>query len=51
MDPDKYRPGMRIRKYDDVCRFVKNLADGVDPYKEDRKEINALDEEDHTCRM
>lgn len=46
MDPDKYRPGMRIRKYEDVCRFVKNLADGVDPYKEDRKEINALVNED-----
>ena len=37
---------MRIRKYDDVCRFVKNLADDVDLYKEDRKEINALVNED-----
>ena len=26
--------------------FVKNLADDVDPYKEDRKEINALVNED-----
>ena len=46
MDPDKYRPGMRIRKYDDVCKFVKNLAYGVDSYKEERKEINALVNED-----
>lgn len=42
MDPDKYRPGMRIRSYADVCKFVDDLAGKVDTYKETRSIINAL---------
>lgn len=42
MDPEFYRPGMKIRSYQDVCIFAKNLVDGIDDYKERRFQVNAL---------
>lgn len=48
MDPDKYRPGLRIRKYEDICKFVEDLSNDVDPFKEERDAVNSLVNEDMT---
>lgn len=42
MDPEFYRPGMRIRSYQDICVFAKNLVNGIDDYKEKRAQVNTL---------
>ena len=48
MDPDSYRPGMRLRSYDDICLFIKDLVDENDCYKADRDRVNSLVNEDMT---
>ena len=39
-DPEKYKPGMKLKTIDDFYKFVDDLAAGVDDYKEQRKEMN-----------
>ncbi len=39
-DPEKYKPGMKLKTIDDFYKFVNDLAAGVDDYKEQRKEMN-----------
>lgn len=42
VDPEKFRPGMRIRDLDGLYGFLQSVADGQDDYKAARKEINDL---------
>lgn len=46
MDPEFYRPGMRIRSYEDVLKFVKDLVDEKDEYKSIRARVNEVVNED-----
>lgn len=41
-DPDKFRPGFKIRNVEDLKEFLLNISDGQDYFKEDRKEINKI---------
>lgn len=46
MDPELYRPGMKIRSYEDICLFADNLVKGKDEYKERRFYVNSLVNQD-----
>lgn len=46
MDLDEYRPGMRIRNYEDICTFVMDLVNGNDAHVDDRAQVNSLVNED-----
>jgi CDP-glycerol glycerophosphotransferase (TagB/SpsB family) len=39
-NPKEYMPGMEIRKVEDVEKFISDTFNGMDPWKEQRKEIN-----------
>lgn len=41
-DPDKFRPGEKIKNSLDFERFLLDISEGTDIYKEDRKEINNI---------
>lgn len=40
VDPDFFRPGMKINTTDDICTFAKNVAEGHDSYKLEREKVN-----------
>jgi len=40
MNPEKYRPGMRLRNIQDIYSFVDDLASNIDKFKNDRAEVN-----------
>lgn len=42
VDPEKFRPGMRIRTEEDLYEFLISVAEGRDAYRGARKEINDL---------
>lgn len=41
-DPDAFKPGRRIRTKEDLLRFLSDTAEGIDEFKEKRKQINDL---------
>lgn len=41
-DPDAYKPGQRIKEEEDLLAFVRDVANGVDIYKQDRKRVMKL---------
>lgn len=42
VDPDKFRPGQRIRQQADLRLFIENVITGNDAFKPDRKKINLI---------
>ena len=40
-DPDKYMPGEKIYKMEELLNFLKDVSDGRDPYRKERREICA----------
>ncbi|KGE75010.1 CDP-glycerol glycerophosphotransferase family protein [Lactiplantibacillus paraplantarum] len=42
VDPEKFRPGMRIRSEKDLKQFILNIVAGYDEYEEQRQQINNL---------
>jgi len=42
VDPEKFRPGMRIRNKNDMAQFLQSIADGMDEYKGEREGICKL---------
>lgn len=52
VDPDAFRPGMRLRTKADFYQFVQLLAEGKDAFQEARNQINCLSNEyqdGHNC--
>ena len=39
-NPKEYMPGMEIKNINDVEKFISDTFNGVDPYEEQRREIN-----------
>lgn len=42
VDPEKFRPGMRIKSLNDLKLFFKNTVNGIDGFEKDRLEINNI---------
>lgn len=42
VDPELFRPGMRIRTTDDLYKFLESVSDGHDNYRKERENINNL---------
>ena len=42
MDPEEFRPGEKLNNFDDICLFVKHVANEIDEYKEKREYVNHL---------
>lgn len=41
-NPKEYMPGMIIDGFTDLTRFISNVSDGKDEFKEERKKVNDL---------
>jgi len=41
VDPMTFRPGMKLKTYDDICIYAQKIADGIDDYREEREKINS----------
>lgn len=41
-NPDEFKPGMRISTKADFYRFISDVAEGIDKFKEKRAHVNAL---------
>lgn len=42
VDPEKFRPGQRIRSLKELELFIDNVANGKDDYENDREKINDI---------
>lgn len=40
VDVERFRPGMKLRTFDDICLFAQNVANNIDGYKDIRKSVN-----------
>lgn len=40
VDPERFRPGMKLRTLDDICQFAEKIANDIDEYKDLRKSVN-----------
>lgn len=41
-EPDRYKPGMKVKSLEELKFFCKSVVEGVDSYKEERIRVNAL---------
>jgi len=46
MDPEFYRPGVKLHSFDDICRFASDLVNNIDNFKEQRAKVNKMVNED-----
>ena len=52
-DPEKFKPGPKLRNMEDFYQFIDDLARDIDNYKEQRKEINEYGNpvtDGHSCK-
>lgn len=52
-DPEKYKPGPKLRSIADFYKFIDDLVEGIDDYKEKRKKMNEYGNpvtDGHSCQ-
>lgn len=42
LDPEKFMPGIKMVTFEDLKRFISDIAENRDPYKQERREVNKL---------
>lgn len=42
MDPQKFRPGMRIHTKEDICKFAYNVLEGKDDFADERRNLASV---------